>query len=371
MHKIEVKLKQNSYPIYTDFQFRQLGLVMNSVFKRFKKPGQALFITHEHLWNMYGKQAAQSLKALKIKTHRTFLPPGEKTKSLANVEWLYHQCVKLKLDRTACIIGLGGGVIGDIAGFVAATYLRGVPLVHLPTTLLAMVDSSIGGKTGVDLPTAKNFVGAFYQPKFVGLDIRALASLPKTEFINGMAEVVKYGVIGDAQLFNTLVKNVRCLVENKNGILNQVIARCAEIKAEVVSKDEKETRSLREILNFGHTWGHAIETATGYEDYKHGEAVSLGMCAAGHMSVLDNIWPESNNMRMRELLTQAGLPTQLKKKLNPNLLLPILYHDKKTERGTLRFVLPKAIGKVLVRPVSKALALEGLKVINHGPFSDH
>ena len=227
-----------------------------------------------------------------------------------------------------------------------------------------MVDSSIGGKTGVDLPEAKNFVGAFYQPGLVWADIGTLKTLPQRELSNGMAEAVKYGVIADASLFGLLEKRMPELLDARSPVLPRVVAACAQIKADVVSEDEKETRGLREILNFGHTWGHAIETFTGYREYKHGEAISIGMCAAGRMARELGTWSEKDQGRMEQLLADARLPLKLKTRLPSKRMMEILARDKKNRSGKLRFVIPLRIGKVAVREVSPGTALKGLLYVS-------
>ena len=387
---IRPRLKNSSYPICVGCSLKDLGKgIQKFIFHLNRTPNKALLVTHPSIKNLYGSLIMKSLTHSKIKSSFAFFPEGEEYKNLKTVQLLYKKCIEeklevrssfasihflktvqllykkcieAKLDRTSCIVALGGGVIGDTAGFVAATYLRGIPLIHVPTTLLAMVDSSIGGKVGVDLAEAKNSIGAFYQPALVWSDLETLKTLPKAELKNGMAEVIKYGVIKDPKLFEQLEKRI-----SKNGQLtfnfSSIVARCAKIKADVISQDEKETKGLREILNFGHTLGHAIETETGYSAYKHGEAISIGMCAAGFIAEKFRMWSASENLRLSRILKSAGLPIRLKKTLPLKNLLTLLFRDKKVLSEDLRFVLPTQIGKVVVKKIPSALALQGIQSI--------
>src|SRR3989338_5108685 len=317
---IRPRLKNSSYPICVGCSLKDLGKgIQKFIFHLNRTPNKALLVTHPSIKNLYGSLIMKSLTHSKIKSSFAFFPEGEEYKNLKTVQLLYKKCIEAKLDRTSWIVALGGGVIGDTAGFVAATYLRGIPLIHVPTTLLAMVDSSIGGKVGVDLAEAKNSIGAFYQPALVWSDLETLKTLPKAELKNGMADVI--------------------------------------------SQDEKETKGLREILNFGHTLGHAIETETGYSAYKHGEAISIGMCAAGFIAEKFRMWSASENLRLSRILKSAGLPIRLKKTLPLKNLLTLLFRDKKVLSEDLRFVLPTQIGKVVVKKIPSALALQGIQSI--------
>ena len=359
MKTIYVKISRSSYPIVIGAGLGKAGVLI----RRISAARRALIVTHASLWKRYGNTLKRSLEKSGIAASLFTIPEGERAKTLGTVEKIYHSCLKADLDRRSLILALGGGVVGDVAGFAAATYMRGIPLVMIPTTLLAMVDSAIGGKVGVDLKKAKNYVGSFYQPKLVIEDVSVLGTLPKREFRNGMAEVIKYGVISDGSLFRTLETEISGLGNSVSETLPRVIAACAKIKADVISKDELETKGLREILNFGHTWGHAIETYTQYKSYKHGEAVSIGMCAAGSMALKIGLWKRQDLTRLEDLLGRAGLPLKLERPLSPKTMLEILARDKKNRRGNLRFVLPVKIGKVIVRKVSPELALEGLNYV--------
>jgi 3-dehydroquinate synthase len=266
---------------------------------------------------------------------------GEGSKTLENVSSLLSDLAKEKLARSSVLIAVGGGVIGDLAGFVAATYLRGINFVQVPTTLLAMVDSSVGGKTGVNLPEGKNLVGAFYQPKLVVADLDTLKTLPAKEFAAGMAEVIKYGAIKDKVLFDLVAKGVKPDDDN----LDEIVEKCVAIKARIVENDEFETKGERALLNFGHTIGHAIENATGYKAYLHGEAISLGMRAAAWLSVWQAGLPESDARRIESALIANHLPVTLKPDVDRAAILSALGNDKKVATdGRNRWVLLRNLG---------------------------
>jgi len=253
------------------------------------------------------------------------------------------------IDRRSLVVALGGGVVGDMAGFAAATFLRGVPLVQVPTTLLAMVDSAVGGKTGVDLREGKNLAGAFYQPVMVLADTATLETLPPRQLRNGMAEVIKYGVIKDRRLFDSLQRIGEKERMPSAKEFDEIIRRCCRIKAGVVEIDEREEKGVREILNFGHTFGHAIETLTGYKTYNHGEAVAIGMVLAGRLAQRLGIFHEQE--RLENVIRAFGLPTEVKGFLPAQKIIAIMIKDKKVRNGKLRFVLPVSIGKIIVREV--------------------
>src|SRR6266446_5734999 len=299
-------------------------------------------VTSPSVWSAVGKFVSRGLGGARAVRLHTF-KDGETAKNLKNVEGIARSLVKAGADRNAVVIAVGGGVVGDVAGFAAASYLRGVALVHVPTTLVAQTDSSIGGKTGVNLPEGKNLVGAFYPPRMVVVDTNVLKTLPQREFCGCLAEVIKYGVIADAKLFAFLEKNIDKLLARDSLALGHVIARSVEIKAEVVGKDERES-GLREILNFGHTFGHALESATGYRKYQHGEAVAWGMMAAALFGHEIQITPAADASRIISLIRRMGkLPAW------PNVaakrLIELMGSDKKTRNGKLRFVLTPGIGK--------------------------
>ena len=273
------------------------------------------------------------------------IPSGEKSKTLRQAERLYAFCARSGLDRKSWIIALGGGVTGDVAGFVAATYLRGISFVQIPTTLLAQVDSSIGGKTGIDIPQGKNLVGSFYQPRLVWIDPQLMKSLPKEHWRNGMAEVIKYGAILDEKLFATLEKQMEELVTGYSAAWVPIIARCAELKADVVEEDPHETIGLRAILNFGHSLGHAIEAATGFTRYLHGEAISSGMFVAAIISQQQELMDQVDRIRLGTLLTKRDCRFGVRAPIARKPLMEFLARDKKATAGTVRFVLLEGIGQ--------------------------
>ena len=274
--------------------------------------------------------------------HTVIFDDREAAKSVSTVERVCRELVRAGADRRAILVAAGGGVVGDVAGFVAAAYLRGVGIVHLPTTLVAQVDSAIGGKTGVNLPEGKNLVGAFYSPRLVLADPLTLSTLPLREFRSGVYEVIKYGVIGDERLFAFLEKSVEALVHREKKALDYVIPRCIQAKARVVSHDEREA-GLREILNFGHTFAHAFETATGYRKYLHGEAVGWGMIAASRLAARMHLLKTESASRIESLVRQVG-PLPDLPGAKPARLVEIMHTDKKTRGGQLRFVLSREIG---------------------------
>ena len=335
--------EDRSYPVYVGVDLAKLGKIAKS----YPLGKQILVVSDDYVYHLYGDKVKSSLKENGFEVNTVCVPKGETSKSLFQVEKLYTRCAEFKLDRSATILGLGGGVIGDLAGFVASTYLRGINFVSLPTTLLAQVDASIGGKVGVDLPAGKNLVGSFYQPKFVYLDLETLKTLQSRQIREGLAEVVKYGVIKDDELFSYLEKNVAKLRNLNKKIAQFIIEKSVKIKAKVVEEDEREEKGKRQILNFGHTIGHAIETATEYKKYTHGEAVSLGMIAAARISEKLGFITQDLVKRLRELLKAVGLPVEMEG-VNEYKLWDVLYRDKKVRAGKLVFVLPRDIGNVFL-----------------------
>jgi 3-dehydroquinate synthase len=294
----------------------------------------------------YGKPLLRRLKQAGYDAHILRIPPGEKSKSLRQAERAYRFCSKAGLERKSWLIALGGGVVGDLGGFVAGTYLRGIPYVQIPTTLLAQVDSSIGGKTGVDIAQGKNLVGIFNQPRLVWTDPRLLDSLPKEHWHNGMAEVIKYGAISDRKLFATLEKKADSLLKGYSPEWLPIITRCIQIKARVVESDPQETSGLRAALNFGHSIGHAIEAATGYAEYLHGEAIAIGMFAAAIISQQQGLMDSLDKIRLGTLLTKAGLPLRVRAPIPRPRLMEFLARDKKSAGGAVRFVLLEGISRV-------------------------
>ncbi len=314
---------------------------------RLKLGHRCAVITDNNVGQQYARSVLTSLTNSGFEPILITVPAGEKSKRMVMVEKCYDQLAAHRLERKSFIVALGGGVVGDLAGFVAATYLRGLPFVQVPTSLLAQVDSSVGGKTGVNLEAGKNLVGAFYQPQLVLCDLDALKTLPEREFISGFAEVIKYGIIYDALLFAQLERNLSRLLHRDTGALAAVIARCCQIKADVVGQDETET-GLRAILNFGHTIGHAIENSSGYGKFLHGEAISIGQVAAAKVSRQILRLSSSEVARIEKIFVQAGLPVTIR--LNASReekLFAAMKLDKKVSGGEIKFVLAEKIGKVV------------------------
>jgi 3-dehydroquinate synthase len=299
-------------------------------------------LTSPKVWRAAGKAVKQALPRDAWKNVHVF-DDAETKKSMRTVELLCRTLTRAGADRKSLIVAVGGGVVGDVAGFVAATYLRGVALIHVPTTLVAQVDSSIGGKTGVNLLEGKNLVGAFYPPRLVLIDTDLLKTLPERQFRSGMAEVIKYGVIADAELFAYLEQNMEKLLRKDRDALEYVIPRCVEIKADVVSRDERES-GLREILNFGHTFAHALESVTKYRRYLHGEAVAWGMLAAALLGREFGITRNDDVSRMVSMIRRIGKMPEWPR-VGPKILTAAMLSDKKTRAGKLRFVVSSRIGE--------------------------
>ncbi len=307
---------------------------------------RCLMVSDSNVMPLHGDRCEAMLTAAGATVGRAIVPAGEQTKCLWHVAQLYDAALAHGLDRGSCIVALGGGMVGDLAGFVAGTYLRGISFVQMPTSLLAMVDSSVGGKTGVNLPQGKNLVGAFYQPKEVIADLNVLSSLPTREYVSGLAEVIKYGVIWDAALFESFEAHVAQLIARDHDYLTEVVARCCQIKADVVAQDERDG-GLRAILNYGHTMGHAIEQVSSYEAYLHGEALAIGMRYAGWLSCDSCGMPEADRARVDALLGAVGLPLTFTGEVPEwYSLRQAMSTDKKTSEGVPKFVLSKGIGSV-------------------------
>jgi 3-dehydroquinate synthase len=339
---IHVELKERSYDILIGSKtIQKLGLRL----KEFRASKVAI-VSNKTIFPLYKDRVLNSLNENGIIPEVVLIPDGEEYKDFT---WTYHihgELLKGKFDRSSLLIALGGGVVGDITGFVASTYMRGIRYVQVPTTLLAQVDSSVGGKTGVNHPLGKNMIGTFYQPSLVLIDIDSLKTLPKEEFSAGMAEVIKYGVIADRELFDYLENQRENITSFGDGIIH-VIKRSCEIKADVVSKDELET-GLRAILNFGHTVGHAIETVTGYKRFLHGEAVAIGMCAAADVAVRFGMLDKKDAQRIKELVELYKLPFAIPSGISVQDIVKAMEIDKKVQGGRIRFILPESIGNVKI-----------------------
>jgi len=294
----------------------------------------------------HARTVQTSLEQSGFRTRVAGIPAGEESKTLAEASGFYDVLYEMAGDRKTLVVAVGGGVIGDLAGFVAATYNRGLPLLMVPTTLLAMVDSSVGGKTGVNHPKGKNLIGAFHQPAGVWIDTAFLNTLPAREFASGLAEVAKYGVILDAAFFEYLEANAASIFARQPDATRHIVARSCRLKAEVVEKDEREETGLRAVLNYGHTFAHAFETVGGYGGWLHGEAVAAGMICASRLAERRGLIAPDLTRRQRDLLTAFGLPTAPKPEWSIDDLIAVMRRDKKAAAGELRFILPTRLGEV-------------------------
>jgi 3-dehydroquinate synthase len=343
---VTVELPQQSYDIaIVPGGIAHLGNWMQSL-----QLGQkVLLVSNPIVFHHYGEQVLQSLSQEGFQVSHHLFPEGEQHKTLSSIEKLYDAALEQRLERSSTLVALGGGVVGDMTGFAAATWLRGIHFVQVPTSLLAMVDAAIGGKTGVNHPHGKNLIGAFHQPRLVMIDPQVLQTLPPREFRAGMAEVIKYGVIWDAELFTQLEASPRLDQQQavREELMQAILTASCRAKAHVVSKDEKEA-GLRAILNYGHTIGHAVESLTGYTVVNHGEAVAIGMIAAGEIAVELGLWNVEAAQRQRTLIGKTGLPTTLPQEIDLDAIVTSLQTDKKVKAGKVRFVLPTQIGAVTV-----------------------
>jgi 3-dehydroquinate synthase len=305
----------------------------------------AVVVTDENVEHPHAMVVAEALAQSGLQVDVIVVPAGEPSKSIDTLAALWEKCLSLGTDRKSVVVAVGGGVVGDLAGYLAASYARGLRFVQVPTTLLAQVDSSVGGKTGINLPGAKNMVGAFWQPAGVLIDTQVLSTLPQREYRAGLAEVVKYGVILDADFFAYLEDNIDGLNRRDDGVLVRVIQRCCRLKADVVERDETEESGLRAVLNYGHTFCHALEAVMGYGQLLHGEAVSIGMLCASRLAHRLGRVDGILTVRQAELLESLGLPTGVPD-VDHEQLLAAMRHDKKVKHGRLRFVLPTRMGHV-------------------------
>jgi len=356
MQSIPVQLTNASYEILVG-----IG-VFENIERHLEKAGLSgpfLVVSQPRIFKAVGK-------GLKKKFPVALIPDGERAKTLATVSRLLDRMVDLKLTRQSTVIALGGGVVGDVAGFVASIYMRGIPVVQVPTTLLSQVDSSIGGKTGVNHRVAKNLIGTFYQPRLVISDPLVLQTLPEREFSSGLYEALKYGVISDESLFADFERNSAVFLKRQPEAIERLVARCAAIKADVVMKDEKES-DLRRVLNFGHTVGHGLEAATRYQRIKHGEAVGYGMIAAARIGYALNKLAEADRARIENAVGSLGRLPSLAG-VNSKHVLNALQHDKKVRDGAIHFVLPRAIGRVEITPdVPLEIVRDAIKgILNDG-----
>ncbi len=351
---IPVALSAKPYPIVIGgAALDQLGEQVR--LQGFQAGTRVLVVTNPVVQQHYGARALASLEAAGLEASVLVIEAGEEQKTLVTVARIHDAACERQLERGSLIVALGGGVVGDMAGFAAATWLRGIAVVQVPTTLLAMVDAAIGGKTGVNHPGGKNLIGAFHQPRLVLIDPTVLDTLPEREFRAGMAEVIKYGVIGDPELFADLEAAARhdplaglaSLEAVGAELLERLLQSSAAAKARVVAADEHEA-GLRAILNYGHTLGHVVETLCGYGTWLHGEAVAIGMVAAGELSLAMGLWSQEDQDRQKRLIQAAGLPNAFPA-LSREAVWRCLQSDKKVKDGRIRFVLPTAIGAVAIR----------------------
>lgn len=341
MHLLSVDLGDRSYPIYIGE-----GLLANSQLLTPHIRGQQVcIVSNETIAPLYLDSLKQTLENYQLDS--IILPDGESFKNLDTLNRIFDGLLSARHNRTTTLVALGGGVVGDMTGFAAACYQRGIDFIQIPTTLLSMVDSSVGGKTGVNHPLGKNMIGAFYQPRCVLADIDVLQSLPARELSAGIAEIIKYGLISDYEFFVWLEHNVSALMELDKNALAYAVERSCQTKANVVAQDEHEG-GIRAILNFGHTFGHAIETAQGYGNWLHGEAVAAGMVMAADLSCRRGAISDADLARIIKLLQQAGLPTKAPSDMTSDRFMELMGVDKKVLDGRLRLVLLESMGQAIV-----------------------
>jgi len=343
MSKLTVELGERSYPIYIES-----GLLTenNSPITSHIKASRVCIVSNEIVYPLYGQSLQALLSDFDVDT--IILPDGEAEKSLINFDKIMSHLLSSNHGRDTTIIALGGGVIGDISGFAAACYQRGIDFIQVPTTLLSQVDSSVGGKTAINHPLGKNMVGAFYQPQAVLIDINSLTTLPEREFSAGMAEVIKYGILGDGEFFEWLEKNQSLINAKDTQTLSQMIATCCQCKADIVAQDEKES-GLRALLNLGHTFGHAIEAEQGYGVWLHGEAVATGMVLASKLAVNKDLLEVSELRRIESLIKAFSLPVSAPDDMNLESFVKHMKRDKKNIAGKMRFIIPTSIGTSMMR----------------------
>jgi len=346
MGSFRVELGANSHPVHVGAAL--LDRVGTLASEAGLKPGRAALVTDSNVAQLYAMRALGSLASAGFDAKLIEVAAGEASKSLATLERVYDQLVTAELDRASVVFALGGGVVGDLAGFAAATYLRGLPLVQIPTTLVAQVDSALGGKTAVNHRAAKNLIGAFYQPRLIVADVATLLTLAEREFREGLAEVIKYGAIMDADFFSTLEREMPAILRRDPGRLAESVERSLRHKAFVVQSDEHEG-GLRKILNFGHTLGHALEASSGYGSYLHGEAVAIGMVAAAQLSSAYAGLSADEATRLQRLIETAGLPTAMPAGWRSEEFMRALKLDKKRAGAGVEFVLIDRLGHALTR----------------------
>ena len=334
---LNVELGDKSYPIYIGIDL----LSMKSLFVDQIQGRQVMIVTNKTIAPLYLDKLTSILDGFNVQS--VILPDGEEFKKLETLNKVFDALLEAKFDRTSTLIALGGGVIGDITGFAAASYQRGVGFIQVPTTLLSQVDSSVGGKTGINHELGKNMIGAFYQPKAVIIDVNTLDSLSNQEFSAGMAEVIKYGLLGNADFLSMLEANIESIMARKKDLIIEVIFNCCQDKARIVELDEFE-KGKRALLNLGHTFGHGIENAFGYGNYLHGEAVSIGMVMAAKLSKDEGNLSHEETLRVESILSKADLPISINKTIDSETLITAMSLDKKSIDGKIRLVLLKSLG---------------------------
>ena len=342
---LHVELGENSYPLVVG-----TGLLdgIGKLLAPHTKSNKVLVVSDAFVKTRYMPVVLNSLKDIGLDVSTVEVPVGEESKSLGQFARIQDSLVEHQLDRGSMLIALGGGVVGDLAGFAASVYMRGIPYVQIPTTLQAQVDASVGGKTAINHPKGKNLIGAFHQPKLVAIDVDTLKTLPQRDIRAGLIEVIKMGVIRDIPLFERVEENLEAILSLDDTTLIKIISQACVNKAEIVAKDEKES-GLRMVLNYGHTFGHALESLTHYNKYRHGEAVSIGMNCAARLATNLGMLSETDFQRQRALLKRAKLPIAFPTDLAPEALCDAMYLDKKTLGGKLRLILPTRIGEVVIR----------------------
>jgi len=341
MEVVQVNLEEKSYPIYVT---TNSWLDFQKVLPKTSNLTSALIISDENVHPLYTKQISDEFTKIGIKVFTSVIPAGENSKSLQHYETLITDCLEHGLNRHSLIVALGGGVTGDLAGFVAATYMRGIRFMQIPTTLLSQVDSSVGGKVAVNHSLAKNVIGCFYQPSLVYINTQTLATLPKREFYSGLAEVIKHGLICDKEYLSLIDNKMEQILSLDLEVLAKVVSTSCKIKSNIVEQDEKET-GIRAILNFGHTIGHAIEASAGYATFTHGEAVSIGMHSESLIAKEIGLVDSSYLNYIESILQRAHLPTRMPS-IDVDLLLRKMFLDKKNEGDKITMILPTGIGKV-------------------------
>ncbi|MDA1192570.1 MAG: 3-dehydroquinate synthase [Candidatus Poribacteria bacterium] len=342
---IRVNLADRSYDIRIGHGIRaELPKSLDFI----RQGAQIALVASPELKRLYGDALVKSLRDAGYAAWLAEMPDGEQFKTMATASLLYDQFIERRMERNSLVVALGGGVTGDVAGFVAATYMRGVPFVQMPTTLISQVDSSVGGKVAVDHPKGKNLIGAFHQPKLVLIDAETLDSLPARQFRSGIAEVMRYGVIASPTLFRTLETRMDAILAHDPTVLTDIITESCSIKARIVEEDETES-GVRATLNYGHTFAHAIEAVTHYETFLHGEAVAVGMLCAGEMAKARGLVDQSFCDRQRALIVSAGLPPAVPAELDAAEIVDAMKLDKKVAAGRIRFIVPTGIGSVEIR----------------------